>query len=188
MSEDFTVSEELLGLYCLSATDAQRIVSVIKDAFLQFQIPLAKLHGQCYDGCSTMTVAKAGVAAKIEEIEPRAVFTHCYGHSLNLSVSDTIKHLPAMKDCIDTSFELVKLIKFSPKRDAMLCELKEEIGSDASSVCTLCPTRWTFRAESLASILANYDNIQLLWETAVHATSDTEMKARIQGVASQIHT
>ena len=56
--------------YCLSATDAKRIVSAIKDAFLQFQIPLAKLRGQCYDGCSTMTGAKACVAAKIEEIEP----------------------------------------------------------------------------------------------------------------------
>ena len=53
---------------------------------------------QYYDGCSTMTGAKAGVAAKIEEIEPQAVFTNCYGHSLNFCVSDTIKHLPAMKD------------------------------------------------------------------------------------------
>lgn len=112
---------------CLSATNAQSIVSIMKDAFLQFQITLAKLRGQCYDGCSTMMGAKAGVAAKIEEIEPQAVFTHCYGHSLNLSVSDTIKHLPAMKDCLDTSIELVKLIKFSPKRETMLRELKEEL-------------------------------------------------------------
>lgn len=81
MREDFTVSEEFLGLYCLSATNAQSIVSIMKDAFLQFQITQAKLRGQCYDGCSTITGAKAGVAAKIEEIEPRAVFTHCF-HSL----------------------------------------------------------------------------------------------------------
>ena len=186
ISDDFTVSEEFLGLYCLSAVDAQSIVDVMKDAFLRFQIPLAKLRGQCYDGCSTMAGAKAGVAVKIEEMEPRAVFTHCYGHALNLAVSDTIKRSPDMKDCLDTCFELVKLIKFSPKREAMLRELKEEIGSDAPGVRTLCPTRWTVRAESLASIIANYDNIQLLWETAVQATSDTEMKARIQGVGSQM--
>ena len=85
-------------MYYLSATDAQSIVSVMKDTFLRFQIPLAKLHGQCYDGCSTMTGAKVGVAVEIEEIEPQAVFTNCYGHSLNFCVSDTIKHLPAMKD------------------------------------------------------------------------------------------
>ena len=76
ITEDFIVSEEFLGLYCLSVTDAQNIVYVMKDAFLRFQIPLAKLRGQCYDGCSTMAEAKAGVATKIAELESRAVFTH----------------------------------------------------------------------------------------------------------------
>ena len=52
----------------------------------------------------------------------------------------------------------MKLIKFSPKREAMLSQLKEEMGSDAPGVRTLCPTRWTVRAESLYSILANYDH------------------------------
>lgn len=60
-----------------------------------------------------MTGAKAGVAVKIEEVEPRAVFTHCYEHALNLGVSNTIKQSPAI--CLDTCFELVKFIKFSPK-------------------------------------------------------------------------
>lgn len=64
------MSEEFLGLYCLSAVDAQSIVDVMKDAFLRFQIPLTKLHGQCYDGCSTTAGVKAGVAAKIEKMEP----------------------------------------------------------------------------------------------------------------------
>ena len=69
VSDDFVVSEEFLGLYSVSAIDAHSIVAVMKDAFLRFQIPLAKLHGQCYDRCSTMTGAKAGVATKIKEME-----------------------------------------------------------------------------------------------------------------------
>ena len=156
---------------------------MMKDAFLRFQIPTAKLRGQCYDWCSTMVGAKGGVAAKIAEIEPRAVFTHCYGHALNLGVSDTKKLTKALKNCLDTCFELVKL-KFSPKHEALLREIK---GSDAPGIRTLCPTRWAVRAESLASIIANY-NIQLLWETAVSKTCDTEMKARIRGIASQMQT
>ena len=120
ISEDFVVSEEFLGFYYLSAIDAKSIVDAMKDAFLLFQIPMAKIRGQCYDGCSTMAGAKAGVAAKIAEMEPRAVFTHCFGHALNLGVSDTIKQSPVMKDCLDTCFELVKLIKFSPLADASL--------------------------------------------------------------------
>ena len=83
--------EEFIGLYYLSAIDAQSIVEVMKDAFIRFQIPLTKIHGQCYDGSSTMAGAKAGVSTKMQELEPRAVFLHCYGHALNLAVSDTIK-------------------------------------------------------------------------------------------------
>ena len=70
----------------------------------------------------------------------------------------------------------------------MLREIKGEIGSDASDVHTLCPTGWTVCAESLASIITNYSMIQLLWETAVSGTCDTEMKARIRGVDSQMQT
>ena len=83
--------EEFIDLYYLSAIDAQSIVEVMKDVFIRFQIPLTKIHGQCYDGSSTMAGAKTGVSTKMQELEPRAVFLHCYGHALNLAVSDTIK-------------------------------------------------------------------------------------------------
>ena len=69
----------------------------------------------------------------------------------------------------------------------MLCELKKENGSDAPGVRTLCPTKWTVCAESLASAIANYD-IKLLWETAGHVASDTEMKAAIHGIGSQMQS
>ena len=177
------MSEEFLGLYAMVAIDAQNIVEAIKDAFLHFEVPLTKLRGQSYDGCNTMLVSKGGVAARITALEPRAVFTHCYGHALNLSVGDTIKQSSAMRECLEICFEVVKLIKVSPKQEAMLRELKEEIGSDAPSVRTLCPTRWTIRAESLASIIAN---IQQLWEAALQAACDTRTKARIHGVRSQM--
>ena len=188
VDERFDVYEEFLGMYNLVRTDAKSIVSAILDALLRFQVPVAKIRGQCYDGCSTMAGTRGGVAAKMQEIESRAVFTHCYGHALNLSVSDTIKQSHIMKDCLDTCYEVVKLIKFSPKREAMLRQLKEEMGSEASSIRTLCPTRWTVRAESLASILSNYNELLELWEQARLATSDTEMKARIIGIATQMGT
>eukprot|EP00731_Ephydatia_muelleri_P010741 Em0005g1327a len=121
VSDDFTVSEEFVGLYYLYLSQSF-VVSA-------------------YDGCSTMAGARAGVAVKIQELEPRAMFTHCYGHALNLAVNDTITKVPKMKDCLDTCYEIVKLIKFSPKQEAMLSQLKEEMGSDAPGVRTLCPTR-----------------------------------------------
>ena len=95
VDEEFNVSEDYLGMYNLATTTASSIVSAITDILLRFQLPLTKLRGQCYDGCSTKAGARGGVAAKIHELEPRALFTHCYGHALNLSVSDTIKQCPS---------------------------------------------------------------------------------------------
>ena len=117
VNDDFTISEEFVWLYYLSVIDAQSIVDAIKDAFLRFQISFTKFRVKCYDGCSTMAGARAGVAVKIQEVEPRAVLTHFYGHALNLAMSDTITKVQRMKDCLDTCYEIVKLIKFSPKQE-----------------------------------------------------------------------
>ena len=100
---DFIVSEEFLGLYNLATANAQSIIDVISDAFLQLQISFSKLRGQCCNGCSTVTGVKGGVAAKIAQIEPCAVFTHHYGHALSLRVSDTVKTLPVLQDCFYSS-------------------------------------------------------------------------------------
>lgn len=56
ISADLTASEVFMGLYFLSSEDAHITLDVMTNAFLriQIQIPLAKLCGQCYDGCSTM--------------------------------------------------------------------------------------------------------------------------------------
>ena len=188
VDEDLNVFEDFVGLYHLMTTDAASIVAAIKDVLLRLQIPFSKLRGQCYDGCSTMAGTKAGVAARIQQEEAKAIFTHCYGHALNLSVGDTIKRCKVMKDCLDTCFELIKLMKWSPKRAGMLTRIKEEIGDSTPDVRTLCPTRWTVRANSLSSVMENYSSIRKLWEEALETTHNTEMKARIQGVDSQMAT
>ena len=41
--------------------------------------------------------------------------THCYGHELNLTVSDTIKQAKMCSDALDVAFEISKLVKFSQK-------------------------------------------------------------------------
>ena len=50
----------------------------------------------------------------------------------------------------------------------------------------LCPTRWTVRANSLASIVSNYSALQSTWEEAVDLVRDSETKARINGVSAQM--
>ena len=67
--------------------------------------------------------------------------------------------------------------------------IKKDI-TDASSVGirVLCPNRWTVRADSLASIISNYDELQSTWEEAIDVTHDTEAKAGYHGVSAQMGT
>ena len=41
----------------------------------------------------------------------------------------------------------------------------------------LCPTRWTVRANALASIIENYVVLQDTWDEALEVAKDTNSKA-----------
>jgi len=89
-----------------------------------------------------------------------------------------------MKDALDITYEITKLIKFSPRREDIF---KTLLGSGSSQgIRVLCPTRWIVKGESLTSIIANYETLQDTWEEALAITNNSEMKARIQGVSAQM--
>ena len=70
-------------------------------------------RGQCYDGASAMSGQKGGVAKLIRDLEPRALYTHCYGHALNLAAQDALRQNGLMNDALDFSIEIIKLVKVS---------------------------------------------------------------------------
>ena len=73
-----------------------------------------------------MAGLKSGVAKQLLDEEPRAIHTHCYGHALNLARGDAVKNFKLMKDALETTREITKLIKKSPRRDACFERLKTE--------------------------------------------------------------
>ena len=117
--------------------------AVIHDVLQRLNISVSKLRGQCYNGASAMSGSKQGVATKLQ---PRAVYTHCYGHALNLACGDTIKK---SKIALDTVYEIVKLVIKSPRRDATLHKTKQEMPEGSPGITVLCPTRWTDRADAM---------------------------------------
>ena len=55
-------------------------------------------------------------------------------------------------------------------------------------LCNLCPTRWTVCAASLESIRLNYETLEATWEEALAVVHESEVKARINGVAAIMKT
>ena len=83
--------EDFIGLNHIDTSDAATISRAIMDVLIRLDLPLDGCRAQCYGGCSRMSGVKTGVAVTIKKDEPRALFTQCYGHALNLACGDTIK-------------------------------------------------------------------------------------------------
>ena len=72
-----------------------------------------------------------------------------------IMVSDMIRAERLLRDTMATTGELFKLIKRSPKRDAILSNLKEELSMENPGFRVLSHNRWTMIAESLVGVLDN---------------------------------
>ena len=98
-------------------------------------------HHPCQD-------TKSWVAAVLQSEEPRAAYTHCYGHALSLACSDAVdpvkvtqalatgfikthkdirKNCKIMKDALDTSYKLIKLVK---KITSLWCNISKIEGEN----------------------------------------------------------
>lgn len=99
---------------------------------------------------------------------------------------DAIKKCKLTWDALDTAYDISKLIKFSPKRNHLFEELKQQFSPDNPGFRVLCPTRWTVRVESLKSILENYTALQELQDAALETRLDAEVISRIIGVKAQM--
>ena len=96
--------------------------------------------------------------------------------------------MKVMRDALETTHEVTKLIKYSPRRESIFQQIKSVSASNSPGIRVLCPTRWTVRAEALASIISNFACLQGTWEEAVEVVRDTETKARIRGVSAVMNT
>ena len=62
-----------------------------------------------------------------------------------------------MRNPLDIIQELFNLIKFSPKRKALLEKIRCNFNVGGVTLRPLCPTRWTAKAKSFHSVLHNYE-------------------------------
>ena len=108
-------------------------------------------------------LGKRSVAAQIKRVQPKAIETHCHGHSLNLSVKDATKSNRLINYVLGIVAETTKLIKFAPKREQLLGAVKEnfQMGNEDSleqndPLVKLCTARWTVRANAFNKVINNF--------------------------------
>ncbi len=118
-----------------------------------------------------MSGKNAGVVAKVLKEEPKALYTRCYGHSSSLACGDAIKHSKIMKDSLDTTHEITKLIKKSPRRVTLLEKLKSELAPFGKRFVKRL-NRLDYEAE--LKCVANFYTTDFNYELLKNSAGDTE--------------
>ena len=166
------IQEDFFGFYELTNIKSDTIVHAIKDILLRSGLSLENCRRQTYDGASNMMGKKSGVATQIQKDQPKAIITHCHGHSLSLAVKDLTSACDVLSNTMSTVGEICVLVKYSPKREKILGTLDDIIEGEtnqgesenfkATSQDKLCTTRWTVRVSCFNKIYEQYDSPELM--------------------------
>ena len=128
-------------------------------------LTISNCRAQCYDGAANMRGSRNGTCTKI--IMCRRATSYIYSllwPCTELSCGDTIKGIQILGDALDTTSEISKLLKFSPRLGTIFDIINGEISPEGAGFRTLCPTRRTVKASSLGSVISNYEVIQAVWD------------------------
>ena len=142
------VKECLINFMLLERTNTTMISRKILESLSDPSISLdpSNIRRQAYDGASVMSSGKEGVQAKIKEISPLALFTHCYAHCLNLSIPASCKlsEVQNLVGQINEAYLLLTLKEYLPE-------------NSHSKPPGLCKTRWVERHTFLDLFLEMYE-------------------------------
>ena len=98
-----------------------------------------------------------------------------------------------LSDTVNNTNEIVKLVKFSPKRENLLGQIKsniemedEEEGISASGLTKFCATRWTVRATCFQRVIDTYDALLKLWNDCLETRLELDVRGRTIGCQAQM--
>ena len=87
VDENFAVHGDFIAMYPLERTTADHIVAVVKNCLISMHLRIENVRDQNgYDGAPTMAGEKTGVATQMKALNSKCLYTHCYGHALNLGL------------------------------------------------------------------------------------------------------
>ena len=196
------IRECLISFLYLERANALAISKKILESLSHPSVSLdpSRIRGQAYDGASVMSGEVGGVQAKIKEISPLAIYTHCYSHCLNLSIAASCQ-VQEVRNLISLINESYLFLSNSPKRQRLFELTVSEFlpYASANKLPGLCKTRWVERHTCFEVFLEMYealvtflDAIMLPSEYPHLASSDgswnwdAETKVKAQGLKAAL--
>ncbi|GKD99569.1 zinc finger MYM-type protein 1-like protein, partial [Tanacetum coccineum] len=162
-----SVEESFLGFLSVDDTTGQGLFDVTRDELKSLDLDIDDVRGQGYDNGSNMKGKHRGVQKKFLDINPRAFYTPCGCHSLNLTLCDIASSCGKAMDFFGVIQRIYTMFANSSKRWLILKNNVKGLTLKPLSI-----TRWESRVESVKAI-----RFQLLEiREALLQVADTDIK------------
>ena len=204
VSWDLEVSEHFVGLYNTKDATADTLTGLLVNTLEDISkgsLNLKNCRARSYEGGANMKGHLTGVQTRVRGIQPKAIFSYCSGHMLNLVLKDAAEKVDVLATAIEFAHALGNFCKDSVKRKLRFqntpinAELFDElVGEDDETQTTsrrgatirpLCPTRWVMRQASLDSILCNYERIFTFLDEVPEHSNDAKISAKAAGLLTK---
>ncbi|KAL4104264.1 hypothetical protein QTP88_019573 [Uroleucon formosanum] len=165
-------------LLCIHLS-GEGLANTIKETLKKIGFDLNKMRGQGYDGAASMRGRFRGVQAIIKNVYPKAIYTHCVSHSLNLCLSDATKSQD-IRNAFGIINECCSFFNSSAKRTTVLQNKIKEIkpNSQSTKLKSLCETRWVLRHEAIMLFKEFIEPVVAALEEVQNECSGTDSSKR----------
>ncbi len=99
---DGCTKETFVGFFDTESTEGKVLYKLVKRVFKKFNLSLNDIIAECFDGAANMRGVHKGLATRMKECSPKAIYVHCYGHLLNLALQDVLTELEPLRDALGT--------------------------------------------------------------------------------------
>lgn len=137
-------------------TTGKGLFEVLQDELKNLDLDIDNVRGQSYDNGSNMKGKNLGVQALLLNINPRAFYSACGCHSLNLTLCDMAKTCGKAKDFFGIIQRIYTTFANSTKKWKIL---KDNIG-EGLTLKSVSSTRWESRINSVKAIRFQISDIR----------------------------
>ncbi|XP_073133860.1 uncharacterized protein [Henckelia pumila] len=178
--ENVVVVEEFwIGFLKVNVNFGLRLFIELKNILSSLELVIDNIRGQRYDNGSNMKGKHKGVQIRLLEINPRAFYTPCGCHSLNLTLCDMVNCCPKAMSFFGAIQRIYSLFSSSTKRWQILNDHVQGL-----TVKPLSQTRWESHVECVKPIKDQTSKIRDSLIDLANTSDDSKIKSEAEGLSS----
>ncbi|KAL4153309.1 hypothetical protein QTP88_001142 [Uroleucon formosanum] len=177
------IQEYFLDFIPVQSTTGLNLSNVLIDKLNEYGIDIMNCRGQAYDNGSNMVCKYQGVQTRVTNQNPRAFFTPCASHNLNLVLRDTAKNSSRASTFFGTVQRIYTTFSASTSR--------WDIFKKCCSIFTVkqwSETRWESRVNSVKALRFQLPNIIEALEEVSETSNDSIAKSDARSLITEICT